>query len=96
MADGKARAGLQKLWRDFEELLAGWRKAYPGVDIPREIRKAHAWELSNPEKRKVNRVRFLNSWLARQQDRGRAPAPGADSAGPQSMGERLDSGEGFQ
>lgn len=61
--------------------------AYPGVDVPRQYRAMAAWLRSNPKRRKTHRGmgRFVNSWLARQQNqgggkrrgRGREPPPGA-------------------
>ena len=52
------------------ETFLAWKDAYPGVDVMAECRKAAAWEASNPKNRKVNKVRFLNGWLARAQDKG--------------------------
>ena len=45
---------------------------YPAVDVEQELRKMVAWSHSNPTKRKTRRGvdRFINSWLAREQDRG--------------------------
>ena len=54
-----------KLCSEIDSLMETWTEAYPGVDIMAEIRKAHAWEMSNPAKRKKDRKRFLNSWLSR-------------------------------
>lgn len=59
----------KKLCKLLPEALPQWQKAYPKVDIQAEIRKAHAWEISNPDKKKVNRMRFLNNWLSRSQDK---------------------------
>ena len=56
---------LCKQWGD---LYSGWLEAYPAVDILQAIKSAHAWELSNKANRKKNRSRFLNNWLARNQD----------------------------
>jgi hypothetical protein len=47
-----------------------WVKAYPAVDLLAEAMRALAWETSNPRNRKANHARFLNSWLARSQDKG--------------------------
>lgn len=57
-----------KLCERWALLLPAWRVSYPGVNIMSEVRKAHAWEVSNPTRKKVNRARFLNNWLARAQD----------------------------
>jgi hypothetical protein len=51
------------------DLLPAWRQAYPGVDVIAEIRKAHAWEVANKSRRKVDRPRFLGNWLSRAQDK---------------------------
>lgn len=66
----------EKLKREIWKVDKAWMKAYPGVSLEAEIRSAHAWEMANPSRRKVNRIRFLNGWLSRSQDRGgnRAPA----------------------
>ena len=47
---------------------AQWAKAYPLVDIQRELDKAHAWYLDNPKSRKRQHARFLGRWLSRAQD----------------------------
>ena len=49
-----------------------WKTTYPAVDVEQELRKMVAWSHSNPTKRKTRRGvdRFINSWLAREQDRG--------------------------
>lgn len=63
----------------WPELLTAWKIAFPGVDILAEVRAAHAWEVANPKQRKVNRSRFLQTWLSKAQDKptgDRARAPG--------------------
>jgi hypothetical protein len=60
----------EKLCKRWPALYPEWRKAYPGVDVLGEVRKAHAWEISNPRRIKKDRARFLAAWLARAQDRG--------------------------
>lgn len=54
-----------KLIGQWPKLLASWQVAFPGVDVAWEVAKAHAWEMSNPQKRKRDRARFLHSWLSR-------------------------------
>ena len=57
------------------------KDAYPGVNVPAEYRKMSAWLSANPQKRPRNYPRFINNWLAREQDRvaihgsKRAPEP---------------------
>ena len=62
------------------DLMTKWTDAFPGVDVTAEIRKAHAWEISNPKRRKKDKVRFLNNWLARQQDSPRRGQFGAEGS----------------
>lgn len=51
-----------------------WSSLYPAVDVMQELRKMKGWCDSNPTKRKTSRgiKRFINSWLAREQDKGGA------------------------
>lgn len=53
-----------------------WSGLYPAVDILQELRKMAGWLDSNPRRRKTARGirQFITSWLAREQDRGRARA----------------------
>ncbi len=48
-----------------------WKELYPAVDILKELRKMKGWLDSNPAKRKTGRGirRFINGWLAREQDK---------------------------
>lgn len=59
-----------RLCKRWDKCIASWRAAFPGVDIEGELRRAHAWEVSNPQKRKVDKARFLYGWFSRQQDKG--------------------------
>ena len=58
-----------RLCRNWDLLFKAWSLAYPGIDCLQEVKAAHAWEVSNPEKRKKNRPRFLDRWLSRAQDK---------------------------
>lgn len=55
----------------FQSDIDGWKELYPAVDILQELRKMKGWLDSNPTKRKTQRgiKRFINGWLAREQDR---------------------------
>lgn len=55
-----------------QENLNTFAECYPAVDIMQELRKMKAWLESNPTKRKTKggMMRFVNNWLAREQDRG--------------------------
>lgn len=59
-----------------------WMAAFPGIDIGMEIKKAHAWEITNPTRVKTNRIKFFNTWLSRAQDRPRMAQPGGFSNAP--------------
>ena len=55
----------------FCEDVDEWKELYPAVDIIQELRKMKGWLNGNPTKRKTRRgiKRFINSWLAREQDK---------------------------
>lgn len=46
-------------------------KLYPAVDVMQQLRNMRGWLLANPERRKTERgmKRFVNSWLAKTQNR---------------------------
>ncbi len=66
----------EKLLKKWPQLLTAWKASCPGVNIIVEVARAHAWEVANPERRKKNRARFLNTWLSKAQDSpiGKPPA----------------------
>ena len=49
-----------------------YKELYPAVNIEQEMRKICGWCESNPTKHKTKTgvQRFINAWLAREQDRG--------------------------
>ena len=64
-------------WRPTKALFAEYVRLYPNVDVKQQFNVMRSWCLSNPAKKKTRRgiTRFVNSWLAREQDRGyRKPA----------------------
>ena len=63
-----------------EAHVAGWRGAYPGVDVLSQVRQARAWLEANPRKRKTAEgvPRFLVNWLNRAQNDPRNKAPEED------------------
>ena len=69
-----------------EEQMNSWKAAYGAVDIDGELKKAAAWIVSNPLLAPAKQVsRFLNTWLARQQNQSSLRSiPGGKSleAGP--------------
>lgn len=63
---------------------------YPAVDIAQQLRNMRGWLLSNPKNRKTKSgiMRFVNSWLAREQNSAR-PVGGA-SGGKPTKAQELD------
>ena len=51
-----------------------WEELYPAVDIIAQLRKMAGWCDANPKRRKTKNgiKRFINSWLAGEQDKGGA------------------------
>lgn len=58
---------------------AEWAEAY-GVDVERELQKAHQWVLANPGKRKKNWRAFLTNWLSRAASFRPVAPPGRDES----------------
>ena len=50
-----------------------WQELYPAVDVTQELRKMKGWCEANPTRKKTKAgvKRFINGWLAKEQDRGR-------------------------
>lgn len=67
----------------FDNAIKEWEKLYPAVDVPQELRNMRAWLLSNRTKRKTKSgiERFINGWLAKEQNRGGRGAPVRDRGG---------------
>lgn len=49
-----------------------WCELYPAVNVIQELRKMSGWCTDNPTRRKTKKGirRFINNWLAREQDKG--------------------------
>ena len=49
-----------------------WTELYPAVDIMQALRNMKGWLHANPTKRKTKKgiARFINNWLAKEQDKG--------------------------
>ena len=68
----------------YERDVGEWAALYPAVDVLQELRKMVGWAKANPAQRKTKKGinRFINNWLAREQDRSRSAlkqrAPAAD------------------
>ena len=54
----------------YQSDIDSYKSLYPAVDVEQEMRKMIGWLDANPTKRKTKTgmKRFVNAWLARQQD----------------------------
>ena len=74
---------------DFEisvETVAELSGLYPAVDVAQQLRSMRGWLLANPKNRKTKAgiMRFVNSWLSREQNSARPAAnqkPGGYTSG---------------
>lgn len=78
---------------DFEisvEMVAELSGLYPAVDVEQQLRNMRGWLLANPKNRKTKAgiMRFVNSWLSREQNSAR-PAANQKPAGYTSGVDRL-------
>lgn len=66
-----------------QKQIEGWKQLYPGVDIEQALRSMAGWLEGNPTKRKTKRgiVRFITSWLDRDQNSGRNQRKEVDDNG---------------
>lgn len=55
-----------------QESIDKWASLYPAVDVMQELRKMAGWLDANRTRRKTRRgiEKFINGWLAREQDKG--------------------------
>ncbi len=56
----------------YQDMMTVYRGLYPAVDIEQALRDMAGWCLANPTRRKTRTGinRFINGWLAREQNRG--------------------------
>jgi len=86
VVSGFLTSGKGVTWDLRVDLFGELQDAYPGVDILAEARKAKAWCMANPTRRKTARgmPRFLNQWLEKCQNGAgsvRAAPGGRESPG---------------
>lgn len=64
-------------WRPTVSEYDEYARLYPSVDITAAFRAMRGWSLANPTKRKTAAGvrRFVNTWLAKEQDRGSREPP---------------------
>lgn len=80
---------------DFEisvETVAELSGLYPAVDVEQQLRNMRGWLLANPKNRKTKAgiMRFVNSWLSREQNSARPAAnqkPGSYTSGVDRLAE---------
>lgn len=60
--------------RDIDE----YKGLYPAVNVEQELRNMRGWCLANPSRRKTKKgvARFINGWLAKEQDKGKGTSGG--------------------
>lgn len=65
-----------------------WEGLYPAVDVVQQLRSMKGWLDANPKKRKTKGgiTRFVNGWLAKEQNRGGSTQAGG--ASPATQGKR--------
>jgi len=66
-----------------------WQESYPGIEVVQQLRAIRQWNIDNPKNRKTKSGirRHINSWLAREQNKARAPTP-KNRGRPQSFQEQ--------
>ncbi len=59
-----------------DPMLKEWQELYPGVDIEQQCRNMKGWCIGNPTRLKTQKgiLRFITSWLDREQNEGRKPS----------------------
>ena len=69
--------GKHREFNVTQEQIKQWAELYPAVNITQELRSMKGWLLGNPTRQKTKSgiLRFINSWLAKEQNRG---SPAAD------------------
>lgn len=69
----------------FQDDVDGFKTLYPAVDVIQSLRAMKGWLEANPQRKKTRRGirRFINSWLSREQDRGRVVTGNAKLASVQ-------------
>lgn len=53
----------RKLCEKLPSVYPLWEDAYPYLNLMKEIKSAHLWEVSRPRRRKKDRIRFLTTWM---------------------------------
>lgn len=61
-----------ELFHVTQAMVDEWRELYPAVDVMQQLRNMIGWSAGNPAKRKTlsGMPKFVNAWLAREQNKG--------------------------
>jgi hypothetical protein len=72
---------IDQFYPVIESQRAQFMALYPGIDIDHELRAMAGWLLANPRNRKTysGTLRFINSWLSREQNRSKPNGHGKPS-----------------
>ena len=54
---------------EWGEWIDALKKAYPNIDIDKELGKAKMWLLSNPKQAKSNFSKYVNNWMSKAMER---------------------------
>lgn len=76
-------------WRPTIDQYHEYERLYPSVDIIQEFRKMRGWCLSNPTRKKTRGgiARFVNNWLAGEQDSPKKTARSGTTGGKSNYDE---------
>ena len=79
-------------WEPEENDVIAWQRAYKAVDVYQELAAMESWLDANPSRRKTKGgiKRFVNSWLARAQDKGGSPMVRQSNQGTSLRGMTID------
>ena len=80
-----------KTWPLQEPQVVDWERLFPGIDVRGQCRKALAWVLAKPNRKKTSggMAAFLVRWLSTDNDSGRRGPSEAPVAKPDDSAKRL-------
>lgn len=76
----------------FQQQVKEWSALFPGVDVEQELRNMVAWCVANPTRRKTKSgvMRFITSWLTKEQNKAKGPARSQSPASERHYGHPSD------
>lgn len=74
----------KSLFPVYQKQVDEWATLYPAVNVVQELRNMVGWLNANPSKRKTKTgiLRFVNAWLAKEQNRGGTRPAGRPPVNP--------------